>query len=182
MDPSPRVFGRVLGLLRTGATLKSNKLLKLEISTQEMADLVGYSKATVEAALRWLGSGPIEYRGEQVSRGLGLVHRGRRTAWAYLKGQLQRVYRTSKLVLTMLGQVLLGLGDADAQRQKDKQQARARAWAVSRSNAPKEKPVHRREQEHIQGSTADGGGDPDDKNAVTDEVGRFWLKKIQNSL
>ena len=93
--PSPRVFGRVLGLLRTGATLKTGKLLRLELSAEEIAELLGYSKSTVEAALRWLDSGPIEHQGAQLARGLGLIHRGRRTAWAYLDGQLRRVYRTS---------------------------------------------------------------------------------------
>ena len=101
--PTPHVFGRLLGLFRTGATLKTGKLLRLELSAEEIADLLGYSKTTVEAALRWLGAAPIEYHDDQLARGLGLIHRGRRTAWAFLEGHMRRVYRTSRTILTTLG-------------------------------------------------------------------------------
>ena len=50
--PSSRVFGRILGLYRTGATLRNSKLLRLEISAQEIANLIGYSKATVDMTFR----------------------------------------------------------------------------------------------------------------------------------
>jgi len=113
------VFGRVLGLFRTGATLKSGKLLRLEISAQEMADLLGYAKSTIESALRWLGSGPIDNKGAQLARGLGIIHRGRRTAFGFLDGVFRRVYRTSRLVLTLAGRVLLGLVDRVKERRNE---------------------------------------------------------------
>jgi len=172
--PSPRVFGRVLGLFRTGATLKTGKLLRLETSAQDIADLLGYSKSTVEAALRWLGCGPIEHHGVQVSRGLGLIHRGRRTALAYLCGALRRVYRTSRLVLTALGRILLGLAQ---------KAARERQKAPSRTNrAPRQVLPFRRQEKHVAGMTH-AGGDADlyDKEPATD-TGRVWLKRIASNL
>ena len=186
--PSPRVFGRVLGLFRTGATLKTGKLLRLEISVAEIADLLGYSKTTVEAVLRWLGSGPIEYQGDQLSRGLGIIHRGRRTAFAYLDGVFRRVYRTSRLVLTMIGRMLLGLGPRDEERAKEKRQARARQQAeVSREKAKQAAAIDDApalaEQEHIQGHGDDGGGDlQPDTSGMTNDVGRHWLSKIIKGL
>jgi len=177
--PSPRVFGRVLGLLRTGATLKTGKLLRLEISAEEIAELLGYSKSTVEAALRWLDSGPIEHQGAQLSRGLGLIHRGRRTAWAYLEGQLRRVYRTSQLVLTMVGRALLGLLPSDAEHRREQRRARYARQAPPPPATVQSVP--HREQEHIQGATADAGGG-ENLDGVTDAVGRSWLSKIIRSL
>ena len=61
--PSPRVFSAVLGLFRTGATLKNGKLIQLELSVAEIAEVVGYTKTTAEAALRWLGSAQSRTRG-----------------------------------------------------------------------------------------------------------------------
>ena len=124
--PSPHVFGRILGLMRTGATIKSGKLLRLEISAEDIGELIGYSKTTVEAALRWLSVGPIENKGVQLARGLGLIHRGRRTALGYLDGILRKLYRTSRTVLTLLGRMLLGLGERDEERKREQREAKER--------------------------------------------------------
>ena len=184
--PSPRVFGRILGMFRTGATLKTGKLLRLEISAQELAELVGYSKATVEAALRWLGSGPIDYQGAQLARGLGLIHRSRRTAWGYLEGMFRRVYRTSRSVLTHFGRLLLGLGPRDEERKREqRKQARAgRKAQPTPSVEQASEPPRRREQEHVEGQGTD---DPPEPNKSTDapaneDVGKQWLKKISTAL
>ena len=77
--PSEHVFGSLLGLFRTCATLKKSPIGRLELSVEEIAELINYSKSTTEAALRWLGCGPIEYRGDILARGLEIIHRGRRT-------------------------------------------------------------------------------------------------------
>jgi len=180
--PSPRVFGRILGMFRTGATLKTGKLLRLEISAQELAELVGYSKATVEAALRWLGSGPIDYQGAQLARGLGLIHRSRRTAWGYLEGMFRRVYRTSRSVLTHFGRLLLGLGPRDEERKREqRKQARAgRKAQPTPSIEQASEPPRRREQEHVEGQGTD---DPPASNTPANEdVGKQWLEKINNAL
>lgn len=178
--PSPRVFGRVLGLFRTGATLKNGKLLRLEISAQDIADLLGYSKATVEACLRWLESGPIEYLGQQVARGLGIIHRGRRTAWAFLEGIKRRVYRTSRLVLTLFGRVALGLGDRDEERKKERRQQRRQQ--KQQSPAPTAE-LASREQKHVQGQgNAGAEGDAGDPDAAAHELGRSWFRSIISSL
>jgi len=166
--PSARVFGRVLGLFRTGATLKSGKLLRLELSAQEIAELVGYSKATVEACLRWLGCETIEHQGIQVTRGLGLLHRGRRTAWAFLEGVRQRIYRTSRIVLTLLGRLTLGLAEHASQRKQ-------------RRTRPEKKPTDTLHTTH--GETRfvqkhnDEGGDTNDRAA-----GRAWVRRINDAL
>jgi hypothetical protein len=118
--PSPRAFGRVLGLFRTCVTVKSNKLLRLELSAEEIARLVGYSKATVEAVLRWLGCEAIESGGTQVSRGLGILHRGRRTGIALGDGVRRFIYRTSRIVLTVIGRALLGLASRDEERKRER--------------------------------------------------------------
>jgi len=178
--PSSRVFARILGLMRTCGTLKTGKLKRLEISAKEMAELVGYSKATVEAALRWLGSGPIEYQGAQLSRGLGILHRGRRTAWAILDGSMRRIYRTSRIVLTTVGQFLVGLATDDAQT---KQQRRAAAQAKRKASVPlaaSEPPPPPREQEFIEGQSTDAP--PASEVKPSGDVGKFWLKKIQHDL
>lgn len=172
--PSPHVLGRVLGLFRTGATLKTGKLLRLELSAEEMAELLGYSKSTVEAALRWLCPGPIEYNGNQIGRGLGIIHRGRRTAWAYLEGHLQRVYRTSRSVLTCLGRMLLGLGARDEERQHERSIMRERARATTK--APSSAPVQGPAASAATQQATVGNGD------ATADVGREWLSKIQSYL
>ena len=177
--PSPHVFARVLGLFRTGATLKSAKLLQLEISAEEIAQLLGYSKSTIEAALRWLDSGPIDYMGDQLARGLGLIHRGRRTAWAFLEGKMQRVYRTSKTVLTGLGRLVLGLGDRYDERLDEKRQARAREYAKQASPAPSQL-----QRPAVEAGGAGEGGPPPtaDPTAPPVDVGREWIRKIQETL
>ena len=182
--PSPHVLGRVLGLFRTGACLKTGKLLRLELSAKDIADLLGYSKSTVEAALRILGVGPIIHHGEQIGRGLGLIHRGRRTAWGYLFGHMRRVYRTSRMVLTILGRMLLGLGDLDEHRAEKRRQAQERrqAEATKKAEAEAELDRRRRELEHIEGHGADGGGGQAELGLMTPEVGRHWLKEIQERL
>ena len=176
--PSPHVFSRVLGLFRTGATLKTGKLLQLEISAEEIANLLGYSKSTVEAAMRWLDSGPIDYMGDQLARGLGLIHRGRRTAWAFLEGKMQRVYRTSKTVLTGLGRLVLGLGDRYDERLDEKRQARAHARAKPETPAPSEQ-----QQATVTVGVGEGGPPPNaDPAPPPVDVGRDWIRKIREKL
>jgi len=177
--PSPRVFGRVLGLFRTGATLKSGKLIRLELSIQEIADLVGYSKATVASCLRWLGSEAIDYEGQPVARGLGFIHRGRRTAWAFLDRVRKRVYRTSRLILTLYGRLALGLGDRSLERKKEKRQQRHQQKQTHKESPPAVE-VERREEQHVQ-SKAGGDGGPDD-DAAAEDVGKSWIQRIHRTL
>ncbi|MFC1610923.1 hypothetical protein ACFL6C_08185 [Myxococcota bacterium] len=174
--PSPHVFGRILGLFRTGATLKTGKLLRLELSAQEIGELIGYSKATVEAAIRWLGCEPIEVGGDIYGRGIGMIHSGRRTAWAYLEGQLKRVYRTSRRILTNLGRLMLGLGQRDVERQKERREQRRREIVEAKKEAElPSPPPPRREQTHVAGlETVD--------EPVTDDVGRSYLQQIKDTL
>ncbi len=177
--PSPRVFGRVLGFFRTGATLKTGKLLRLEISVQEMAHLLGYSKATVEACLRWLGSEPIEYQGEIIARGLGIIHRGRRTAWAFLDGVRRRVYRTSRLVLTLIGRLLLGLGEREQERKKERREQRRRQQQEQQKQEASVAAVEvRPEPHHVQGQDDAGAAESD----ADHDVSKSWLRKIRESL
>jgi hypothetical protein len=152
--PSARVFGRILGLFRTGATLKKRKLLRLELSAQEIADLLGYSKSTIEAALRWLGCGTIEYRGDVFGKGIGLIHRARRTAWAFLEGRFQKVYRTSKTLLTLFGRMVCGLGARDDERRKEQQKVKSMAQKAAAATPPSPASPStspRREEQHVQG-------------------------------
>ena len=179
--PSAHVFGRVLGLFRTGATLKTGKLLQLELSAEEIAELLGYSKTTIEAALRWLSTGPIEYVGDQLARGLGFIHRGRRTAWAFLQGRMQRVYRTSKTVLTGIGRLLLGLHDRYDERQAEKRAAKARLYASAKAAPPATVPAKTAEQIHVEGLGTDGGGQGAQPLAAPPDLGREWLRKIRSS-
>ena len=179
--PSAHVFGRVLGLFRTGATLKTGKLLQLELSAEEIAELLGYSKTTIEAAMRWLDSGPIDYLGDQLARGLGVLHRGRRTAWAFLEGKMQRVYRTSKTVLTGIGRLLLGLHDRYDERKAEKRAARWRRHTGISTTPPATTIDPPTERQHIQGLGSDGGGQGADPFAAPPDVGREWLRKIQSS-
>ncbi len=170
--PSPRVFSAVLGLFRTGATLKQGKLLRLELSAEDIGALLGYGKATIEAALRWLGCETIEYQGMQVSRGLGLVHRGRRTAWARLEGTLRRVYRTSRLILTGMGRMLLGLPAREEERQTWRRapplrapKTTGRAWHLPKAANSDPPPL------------------PKPPEVAPDsDLGRAWLKNIQELL
>lgn len=166
--PSPRAFGRTLGLFRTCATIKDRKIIQLELSAEEIAGLVGYSKSTIEAVLRWLGCNRIDYEGQKVSHGLGVLHRGRRTAWAYIRGKLQRVYRTSRITLTSLGRMLLGLGLRAKERLRDKYRRPVRA--EQRQNL---QPVRTGEQIFVQGQKTD---DPE----ATTSTGHQWLATIQS--
>ena len=162
--PSPDMFAWVLGVFRTSATLRNRKMLVLELSAQDIADVLHKSKSTVEAVLRWLGSGPIEYKGEQVSRGLGIVHRARRTGLAFLEGVLRRVYRTSKIVLTLVGRALLGLAAVEDERKQEK----ARAQPRKQSKSPASGPTHQSEQDSAAAEEA----------AAPDEVVRSWIERI----
>ena len=180
--PSPHVFGRVLGLFRTGATLKTGKLLRLEISAQEMADLLGYSKSTIESALRWLGSGPIDNKGVRLAHGLGIIHRGRRTAIGFLDGVLRRIYRTSRLVLTLVGRMLLGLGERDEERRREQREAKWRVRQNVKAATPAAHVQRVPLQEHPQCHVDDGGGPGTDPAGDNYDVGRAWIRKIQSSL
>lgn len=175
--PSPRVFAAVLGLYRTGAQIKESKLLQIELSAEEIGDLVGYSKSTIEATLLWLGCGAIEYQGMQVSRGLGLIHRGRRTAWAKVEGVLRRVYRTSRTMLTSLGRMILGL----ALRKDETRENRRK----------RHRPVGARKQRfgwHLSKSQPHGTDPPPKLTFVppdpapNEDFGKAWLKEIQDKL
>ena len=109
-----------------------------------------------------------------VTRGLGMVHRGRRTAWAYLEGQLRRIYRTSKLVLTSMGRMLLGLG-----AREDERQAKRRAQTSRRGEAPPAPmaastaehppPQHRRPARRC-------------RWAARRRCGSWWIKKVKKDL
>ena len=182
--PRSRVLGRILGMLRSGATVKEGKILRFEVSAKDIAERLGISKSTVEAALRWLSCGPIIHHGEQISRGLGLIHRGRRTGLAFLDGKLRQVYRTSRIVLTALGRILLGLGAVDEQKAEKKRKAR-QYRKTNKSRTPISKPQAQPPQaelEHIQGHGDDGGGKSLDGDPMTLEVGHHWLNKIKERL
>lgn len=185
--PSPHVFSRVLGVFRSGATLKQNKLLRLEISAEEIGDLIGNSKATVEVALRWLGTEAIEYGGEVVARGLGMIHSGRRTAWAFLEGERKRVYRTSVRVLTIAGRLMLGLGLREDERKRERREKRWKEQQAAKNAkmdtvAVSPSPV-RREEEHVEGMKTGSGGDSELVADIDDDdVGLGWIKSIKGKL
>jgi len=170
--PTHRVFARILGLLRTGATLKKGKILLLELSVKEIAKLLGYSKSTVEVALRWLGSGPIEHHGKQIARGIGLIHRARRTGLAFLEGELRKVYRTSKLGLTVFGRLALGLVDRDDERKQEKAEQRDTNKKLEEPKPPTSQPSPQSEQKPAAVEEA----------AASTEVGKSWVKRILGSL
>ena len=144
----------------------------LELSVQEIAKLLKYSKSTIEAALRWLGSGPIEHLGRQVARGIGLIHRARRTGLAFLEGELQRVYRTSKLGLTVFGRLLLGLVDRDGERKQEKAEQRDTNKKPKEPKASISQPTQQSEQKPAAVEEA----------AAPTEVGKSWIKRILGSL
>ncbi|OGQ89548.1 MAG: hypothetical protein A2289_07170 [Deltaproteobacteria bacterium RIFOXYA12_FULL_58_15] len=178
--PSPRMFAAVLGLFLTGATLKTKKMLLLELSAADIAELLKCSKSTAEATLRWLGSGPIIHHGEQITRGLGLIHRGRRTALGYLQGVLRKVYRTSRTMLTAMGRMMLGLGALEEYRKEQKRQAYRQRKVDQAASGQAE--IEKRELTHIQGHGDDGGGHDTKSDLVPTEVGRSWLTKIKERL
>ena len=130
--PSPRVLARVLGFYRSVAMLKYRPMLDLQLSVEDIAKLVGYSKSVVEAALRWLGSDPIIHRGQLVARGLGYITRVRRKAKAIVQGVLKSVYRTSETALSLIGRGILGVAEVCEKagnalmprQQRDKRQSR----------------------------------------------------------
>lgn len=155
--PSPRAFGRVLGVFRTCATLKQNRISALELSAADIAALVDYSKSTVEAVLRWLGSETIEYEGAQVSRGLGVLDRVRRKGPALVDGALRFVYRTSRIVLTIVGRALLGLAAMVAE---DPHRPRVVLSAAI----------------HLEGPSDESASIPDRA------VSRSWIDRIRSSL
>ena len=101
--PSRRVFARVLGVYRSAGSLVKRPILTLELSVQEIANLAGYSKSVVEAALRWLGSEPITYFGLQIAHGLRYIDRRRRKAHAYLKGNATQIARNPLVCGRFLG-------------------------------------------------------------------------------
>lgn len=125
--PSPRVFGRILGVFRSGALVKDRPIRMLELSGEEIGELIGYHQKTVYAALRWLDTAPLKYNGEVVlAQGLGILHRSRRVGWGYLRGVRRRLYRTSRLVLTYFGQTLLGLDEDSREERKRKKRQKER--------------------------------------------------------
>jgi len=155
--PSPRAFGRVLGLFRTCATLKQNKISALELSADEIATLVGYSKSTVEAVLRWLGSEAIECEGAQVSRGLGVLDRIRRTGPALVDGVVRFVYRTTRIVITLVGRALLGLAIGAVEPRSPVRNAPRPAAPLAEPAAACSEPF-------------------------ASDLGRCWLERIRDSL
>jgi hypothetical protein len=163
--PSAHMFAWVLGVFRTCATLTNRKMLVLEVSAQDIADVIKKSKSTVEATLRWLESGPIEYKGEQVSRGLGVIHRARRTGLGFLDGVLRRLYRTSKTVLTLVGRALLGLPAVEDERKLEKA-------APKKRKVQKSPPTHR--SEHKPAAVEEA--------AAPTDTGRAWIKRIHDML
>jgi len=170
--PSPRAFARVLGVYRTGATLKKRPLRRLELSVREISELAGYSQTTTAAVLRWLGCESLEYGGARVAAGLGVIHRGRRTAWGYLRGARQRLYRTSRSVLTAIGAALLGLKRTITD---DKHRRPRELTPMLTPPAP----PPRSEATHIEGQGSAGGGD--DPYQTTD-YGRTQAARIRNNL
>ncbi len=173
--PGPDMFASVLGVFRTCATLKKRKMLALELSAQDIADVVHKSKSTVEAVLRWLGSGPIEYKGEQVSRGLGIIDRARRTGLAFLDGILRRVYRTSKIVLTFIGRLLLGLPSVEQERKRAQAASAQPRKKSKKSDEPKpstSRPTYKSEQKPAAAGEA----------VASAESASFWLQHIRTSL
>ncbi len=152
--------------------MKKRKILALELSVQEIAKLLKYSKSTVEAALRWLGSGPIDHHDQQVARGLGLIHRARRTGLAFLEGELRRVYRTSKLGLSVFGRLLLGLIDRDDERKQEKAEKRNAGKQSTEPKAPTSRPSHPSEQKPAAAWEA----------AADTEVASSWIQRILTSL
>ena len=73
--PLPRLLSRLLGVYRAAATLKMDPMKLLELSVAEIARIAGYSKSQVEAAMRWLGTSVIYYKGKPVAKGLGIIER-----------------------------------------------------------------------------------------------------------
>ena len=169
--PSPRVFSRILGLFRTCAQLKKGSIHRLELSAEEIAALVGYSRTTTESALRWLGCAPIIYKGNRYGEPLKIIHRGRRTAPAFVSGVFRFVYRTSRLVLTNAGRLLLGLGMRRAEGRKQKY--REAAAATPKPPSPPQVP---KEEVFIRGQSSDGGGD------APSALGRDAISKIKKDL
>lgn len=122
--PSPDVFALILGLFRAGATLKAGKgdgkIIELELSAGDIAELIGRSKATVEAALRLLSCARVVYKDIDYGRALGILHRRRRYGRAFLDGRLRWIHRTSSIVLTLAGRALLQLPERREERLRER--------------------------------------------------------------
>lgn len=116
--PSWRVFANVLGLMEGTRTL-ANPILQLDLALRQMAEILKYNRQTICAAMRWLGTQCIRYAPrhmqiherdkEEFCRGIGWLHRARRTGYAYIDGKRTKVYRTSLMVLTSEGLAALKL-------------------------------------------------------------------------
>lgn len=143
--PSARVLTAVLGLYRTGATLRRGRLLTLELGLEELAELLGVAKSTVALAVRWLGCEDFEAAPGVMVRALGFVQRVRRAAMAELDGVRRKVYRTSKSFLTEIGKQLLGVTDCQriarwAQRHERRVRSHQQGAADKRWRAEHDKP------------------------------------------
>lgn len=126
--PSVRLVALVLGLYRTGAQLLQEPMHVLELSVLEIAVRLGYAKAQVEVALRWLGSEPILRFGQIVAQGLGLIERTKRVALIRIGEQLRAVFRTSLTMLT----------EAERPPPETKQQRRS-CWGARKTNKSAER-------------------------------------------
>jgi hypothetical protein len=130
--PSPRLLARLIGLYRTGATLKCDPMLELELSAEEIARFTGYCKSQVEAALRWLGDASITYLGEVVAQGLGVIERTARIGKIKMCKVVRGVFRTSLTKLSALGRGIAGLVAAARQEHEGVPQSVANERAAAR--------------------------------------------------
>ncbi len=107
--PSERLLARVLGLLRSLVTMK-NGYYRMELSAEEIGELLHASASTVKAALRVLGCNRLRYKGVDADVApAGILHRARRTCDGVKDGVRQRLYRTSAIALTHTGRSMLRL-------------------------------------------------------------------------
>jgi len=126
--PSWRVFAAILAMFRCLATLKKAEgpILVLELSAKEIAEKVGYSRSTVQAALRWLCDDPIHVWGVWVASGLGILNRKKRFAMAMFDGQPAPASITSTIHLTLRGKILLHLIPGRKEKTQPPQRRRQR--------------------------------------------------------
>lgn len=113
--PSWHVFAAILALIRCAATLKKGDgpIPVLELSAAEIAAKAGYSRSTIQAALRWLCGDPIHVWGVWVADGIGVLLRRKRYAVALVNGQPKMASRTSTIEVSVTGKLLLGLLQTD---------------------------------------------------------------------